>query len=163
MEINARLQVEHPVTEYLTGIDIVKWQLMIASGEEINFSQADVEMNGHAIEARVYAEDPETFVPSPGTISSLRLPGTDSQLRIDHALKENGNVPPYYDPLLAKVIAWGSERAEASNRLIEALADIQIEGIKTTIPVNLAILKRPEFLAGKIDTGFIDNILRNKF
>jgi acetyl-CoA carboxylase biotin carboxylase subunit len=161
MEINARLQVEHPVTEYLTGVDIVKWQLLIASGEEINFSQADVKMNGHAIEARVYAEDPETFVPSPGTITSLSLPETDSQLRIDHALKENGSVPPFYDPLLAKVIAWGTERSEATNRLIEALADFQIEGIKTTIPVNLAILKRPEFLAGNIDTGFIDNILRN--
>jgi acetyl-CoA carboxylase biotin carboxylase subunit len=161
MEINARLQVEHPVTEYLTGLDIVKWQLMIASGEKLNFSQADVKMNGHAIEARVYAEDPETFVPSPGTITSLRLPETGSRLRIDHALKENGSVPPFYDPLLAKVIAWGSERAEASNRLIEALADFKIEGIKTTIPLNLAILKRPEYLAGNIDTGFIDNILRN--
>ncbi len=161
MEINARLQVEHPVTEYLSGVDIVKWQLLIASGEEISFSQADVKMNGHAIEARVYAEDPETFVPSPGTITSLRLPETDSRLRIDHALKENGSVPPFYDPLLAKVIAWGSERAEATNRLIEALADFKIEGIKTTIPLNLAILKRPEYLAGNIDTGFIDNILRN--
>lgn len=161
MEINARLQVEHPVTEYLTGLDIVKWQLMIASGEKLNFSQADVKMNGHAIEARVYAEDPETFVPSPGTITGLRLPETDSRLRIDHALQENGSVPPFYDPLIAKVIAWGSERAEASNRLIEALADFKIEGIKTTIPLNLAILKRPEFLAGDIDTGFIDNILRN--
>jgi len=161
MEINARLQVEHPVTEYLTGVDIVKWQLLIASDEEINFSQADVKMDGHAIEARVYAEDPETFVPSPGTITRLRLPETGTHLRIDHALKENGSVPPFYDPLLAKVIAWGSERAEACNRLIEALADFQIEGIKTTIPVNLAILKRPEYLAGQIDTGFIDNILRN--
>jgi acetyl-CoA carboxylase biotin carboxylase subunit len=161
MEINARLQVEHPVTEYLSGVDIVKWQLLIASGEKINFSQDDVRMNGHAIEARVYAEDPETFVPSPGTITSLKLPETDSRLRIDHALKENGSVPPFYDPLLAKVIAWGSERAEATNRLIEALADFKIEGIKTTIPLNLAILKRPEYLAGNIDTGFIDNILRN--
>ena len=153
--------MEHPVTEYLTGIDIVKWQLLIASGEEINFSQADVQMNGHAIEARIYAEDPETFVPSPGTITRLRLPETGSQLRIDHALKENGAVPPFYDPLLAKVIAWGSERAEACKRLIESLADFKIEGIKTTIPVNLAILERPEYLAGQIDTGFIDNILRS--
>lgn len=162
MEINARLQVEHPVTEYLTGIDIVKWQLLIAAGEALNFSQADVKMNGHAIEARVYAEDPETFVPSPGIITSLRLPETDTQLRIDHALKENGNVPPFYDPLLAKVIAWGPGRAEASQRLVEALTDFKIEGIKSTIPVNLAILKRPEYLAGNIDTGFIDHILRNK-
>ncbi|CAB1076010.1 Biotin carboxylase of acetyl-CoA carboxylase (EC [Olavius algarvensis Delta 1 endosymbiont] len=159
MEINARLQVEHPVTEYLTGVDIVKWQLMIASGDKLDFSQADVQMNGHAIEARVYAEDPETFVPSPGTITGLRLPETDSRLRIDHALKENGSVPPFYDPLLAKVIAWGPERAAACNRLIDALADFRIDGIKTTIPVNLGILKRPEYLAGDIDTGFIDNIL----
>jgi acetyl-CoA carboxylase biotin carboxylase subunit len=162
MEINARLQVEHPVTEYLTGIDIVKWQLLIASGEEIDFSQADVKMNGHAIEARIYAEDPETFVPSPGTITSLKLPETGRQLRIDHALQENGIVPPFYDPLLAKVIAWGRGRAEASNRLIEALADFKIEGIKSTIPINLAILQRPEYHAGNFDTGFIDNILRGK-
>ena len=157
MEINARLQVEHPVTEYLTGIDIVKWQFLIASGTQLGFSQQDVEFNGHAIEARVYAEDPETFIPSPGTITALNFPLQDAKIRIDHALKENMSVPPYYDPMLAKVIAWGTERSKALNRLSRALSEFQIEGVKTTIPLNLKILQSTEFQNGTIDTNFIDN------
>ena len=156
MEINARLQVEHPVTEYLTGLDIVKWQLMIASGAELDFSQQDVQFNGHAVEARVYAEDPQTFIPSPGTITKLSFPEEDPKIRIDHALKVNTAVPPYYDPLLAKVIAWGTERSSASNRLSVALTEFQIEGVKTTIPLNLKILASTQFRDGKIDTNFID-------
>lgn len=159
MEVNARLQVEHPVTEYLTGIDIVKWQLLIASGTQLDFTQHDVQFNGHAIEARVYAEDPETFIPSPGTITTLRFPGQDTKVRIDHALKENTTVPPYYDPLLAKVIAWGTTRNTASKRLSKALSEFQIEGVKTTTPLNLKILNSPEFQNGNIDTNFIDNSL----
>jgi len=159
MEINARLQVEHPVTEYLTGIDIVRWQLLIASGMELEFTQQDVQFNGHAIEARVYAEDPETFIPSPGTITGLTFPGQDPKIRIDHALKENATVPPYYDPLLAKVIAWGTERSRALNRLSKALTEFQIEGVKTTIPVNLKILGSQDYQNGNIDTNFIDNSL----
>ena len=157
MEINARLQVEHPVTEYLTGIDIVKWQLLIASGAQLDFSQQAVQFNGHAIEARVYAEDPETFIPSPGTITALAYPKEDAKIRIDHALKENMSVPPYYDPMLAKVIAWGKDRANALIRLREALSEFQIEGVKTTIPLDLKILKSSEFQNGTIDTNFIDN------
>jgi acetyl-CoA carboxylase biotin carboxylase subunit len=159
MEINARLQVEHPVTEYLTGIDIVQRQLAIASGETLDFSQQDVAFNGHAIEARVYAEDPETFIPSPGTITQLTLPGRDPYVRIDHALKENAVVPPYYDPMLAKVIAWGKDRASACDRLHRALSEFQVEGVKTTTPLNLKILEHPVFRQGDIDTGFIDNVL----
>ena len=159
MEINARLQVEHPVTEFLTGIDIVKWQLLIASGMELGFTQQDVQFNGHAIEARVYAEDPETFIPSPGTIKGLKFPGEHPKIRIDHALKENTAVPPYYDPLLAKVIAWGTDRSKASSRLSKALTEFQIDGVKTTIPVNLKILSREEYQSGNLDTNFIDNLL----
>ena len=157
MEINARLQVEHPVTEYLTGIDIVKWQLLIASGVQLDFSQQAVQFNGHAIEARVYAEDPETFIPSPGTITALTFPKEDAKVRIDHALKENISVPPYYDPMLAKVIAWGADRANALINLRRALSEFQIEGVKTTIPLNLKILQSSEFHNGTIDTNFIDN------
>jgi len=157
MEINARLQVEHPVTEYLTGIDIVKWQLLIASGAQLDFSQQAVQFKGHAIEARVYAEDPETFIPSPGTITELKFPLQDAKIRIDHALKKNTSVPPYYDPMLAKVIAWGTDRVKATNRLNKALSEFQIEGVKTTIPLNLRILQSPEFQNGTIDTNFIDN------
>lgn len=157
MEINARLQVEHPVTEYLTSIDIVKWQLLIASGVQLDFSQQAVQFNGHAIEARVYAEDPETFIPSPGTITTLTFPKEDAKIRIDHALKENISVPPYYDPMLAKVIAWGADRTNALIRLRSALSEFQIEGVKTTIPLNLKILQSSEFHNGTIDTNFIDN------
>jgi acetyl-CoA carboxylase biotin carboxylase subunit len=159
MEINARLQVEHPVTEYLTGIDIVQRQLAIASGEALDVAQQEVKFKGHAIEARVYAEDPETFIPSPGTITQLTLPAGDPHLRIDHALEENATVPPYYDPLLAKVIAWGEDRTSACDRLCQALSEFRVEGVKTTAPVNLKILQHPAFRQGEIDTGFIDKLL----
>jgi acetyl-CoA carboxylase, biotin carboxylase subunit len=159
MEINARLQVEHPVSEYLTGIDIVRWQLAIASGETLDFSQQEVTFSGHAIEARVYAEDPETFIPSPGTITRLELPAPDPHLRIDHALQESATVPPFYDPLLAKVITWGEDRLSACDRLCRALAGFQIEGVKTTTALNLKILDHPAFRQGDIDTGFIANLL----
>ena len=159
MEINARLQVEHPVTEYLTGIDIVKQQLSIASGEALGLAQKDVRFNGHAIEARVYAEDPETFIPSPGRISALTFPAQDPKVRIDHALKVDTSVPPYYDPLLAKVIAWGDDRSLAVSRLTQALSDFRIEGVKTSTPLNLKILNSPEFQEGNIDTNFIDTSL----
>ncbi len=159
MEINARLQVEHPVTEYLTGVDIVKWQILIASKKILDFTQQNVQFDGHAIEARVYAEDPETFIPSPGTITDLEFPEQDPKIRIDHALKANAVVPPYYDPMLAKVIAWDSDRKSASKRLVKALTEFKIKGIKTTIPTNLKILKSVEYQEGNIDTSFIDNSL----
>jgi len=159
MEINARLQVEHPVSEMLTGIDIVKSQLEIASGEKLGLGQEEVEMKGHAIEARVYAEDPVSFQPSPGPLKKLRLPEETKSLRIDHALEQGGTVPPYYDPLLAKVIGWGPTRPESATRLIEALNDFHVEGIKTTIPLNLMILKNRNFVDGNYDTGFIEELL----
>ncbi len=159
MEVNARLQVEHPVTEFLTGIDIVERQLRIASGERLELQQADVRLRGHAIEARIYAEDPLTFCPSPGTISSLRFPATDpAYLRIDHAMEAGAAVPPYYDPLLAKVIAWGETRRDAVDKLVRALSEFHVEGIKTTIPANLLILSSPKYLDGDLDTGFIDDL-----
>lgn len=155
MEVNARLQVEHGVSEMLTDIDIVKSQLEIASGEKLAFKQEDVRLHGHAIEARVYAEDPETFLPSPGRITRLILPNGGDHVRIDHALEENGSVPPYYDPLLAKVIAWGADRDESRNRLTGALNQFRIEGIKTTIAVNVKILDHPKFAKGDFTTAFI--------
>lgn len=159
MEVNARLQVEHPVTELITGVDIVKKQIAIAAGEEIGFSQEEVEFVGHAIEARVYAEDPVTFCPSPGKIEKLELPYANGvKLRVDHAIKEGVTVPPYYDPLLAKVIAWGEGRREAIENLKKALASFKVEGIKTTIPVNLAILSSQMFAAGELSTGFIETM-----
>lgn len=155
MEVNARLQVEHGVSEMLTDSDVVKCQLEIASGEPLRFRQEDVVMQGHAIEARIYAEDPNTFLPSPGKITELRLPDRGAHLRVDHALQGNSSVPPYYDPLLAKVIAWGQDRTEARNRLVNALLQFRIEGIKTTIPTNLKILKHPKFEQGDFTTAFL--------
>jgi len=159
MEINARLQVEHPVTELLTGVDIVKTQLQIASGEKLALKQDQVSVKGHAIEARVYAEDPVSFQPSPGTIKRLVLPGEKETLRIDHALEEGGVVPPYYDPLLAKVITWAPSRTEAIAALVEALEGFHIEGLATTISLNLSILKNKHFSEGKYHTGFIEDLL----
>lgn len=155
MEVNARLQVEHPVSEFLTGVDIVRQQLEVAMGGELPWSQDEINTQGHAIEARIYAEDPETFYPSPGVISRIVLPPTSERLRVDHALADGCTVPPYYDPMLAKVIAYDETRAKAIARLIEALKAFEVVGVKTTIPVNLRILEHPSFLAGEMDTSFI--------
>jgi acetyl-CoA carboxylase biotin carboxylase subunit len=163
MEVNARLQVEHPVTELVTGVDIVKSQLKIASGEKLNVEQEEINLRGHAIEARVYAEDPLSFVPSPGKIEKLIFPSANGRfLRIDHALKEGLSVPPYYDPMLAKVIAWGSTREEAIRRLREALAGFHIEGVKTIIPLNLMVLENNSFVSGQFYTGFVRELLAAK-
>ncbi|SFG01542.1 acetyl-CoA carboxylase, biotin carboxylase subunit [Desulfotomaculum arcticum] len=159
MEINARLQVEHPVTEFVTGLDIVQCQLAIASGEQLKVRQSDIQLSGHAVEARVYAEDPVTFFPSPGSIAKLHFPPMDDgRLRIDHALEEGGVVPPYYDPLLAKVIAWGSNRSESIQRLKDALSEFVIAGVKTTVPANLAIISSASYLAGTFNTSFIEEM-----
>jgi acetyl-CoA carboxylase biotin carboxylase subunit len=159
MEVNARLQVEHPVSEFLTGIDIVEQQLKIASGEELDFRQEDVSLKGYSIEARVYAEDPVSFYPSPGTISKLRIPVADGRhLRVDHAIEEGCAVPPYYDPLLAKVISWAESRPEAIEHLRRALEEFVIEGVKTTISANLQILGTLEYRTGDLHTGFLQRL-----
>lgn len=159
MEVNARLQVEHPVTEFLTGIDIVKSQLGIASGEKLDLQQEEVKFQGHSIEARVYAEDPVSFAPSPGIIQRVRLPELDGKfLRIDHAIEDGSKVPPFYDPLLAKVISWGPNRLDAIQRLKKALEEFQIEGIQTTIPTNLLILNSSNYVKGNLHTGFIEGL-----
>jgi acetyl-CoA carboxylase biotin carboxylase subunit len=155
MEVNARLQVEHGVSELLTGIDIVRCQLEIASGSALAFRQEDVHLRGHAIEARIYAEDPVTFFPSPGRISTLKLPEVGHGLRVDHALGENCSVPPYYDPLLAKVISWSENRTSARERLIRGLREFVIEGVKSTIAANLRILSHPGFASGDFNTAFL--------
>lgn len=160
MEVNARLQVEHPVTEFITGIDIVKSQFEVAAGESLLLNQEDVKLQGHAIEARVCAEDPVTFAPSPGKISKLQFPDMDSRyLRIDHAIEESSTVMPYYDSLIAKVIAWDTDRPRAIDRLAEALAAFKVEGIKTTIPLNLQILASKEYRDGLFDTSLVEILL----
>jgi len=158
MEINARLQVEHAVTEFVTGIDIVDRQLAIASGENLNAKQEDVMINGHSIEARVYAENPITFLPSPGIVEQLQLPEENAFLRIDHALNKQIKITPYYDPLLAKVIVWGQSRNEAIDNMKAAFSVFSIKGVETTIPTNQEILDSSAFQDGKLDIHFMEDL-----
>jgi len=155
MEVNTRLQVEHPVTEMVTGIDIVKEQIRVAAGERLSFKQSEVTFTGHAIECRINAEDPVRFTPSPGTIDVFSLPGGPG-VRIDTAAHTDCVIPPYYDSMIAKVIAHGRDRNEAIARMRRALEMSVIEGIKTTIPLHLKILNDPDFQAGRLSTSFMD-------
>jgi len=155
IEVNARIQLEHPVTEMVTGVDLVKSQILIASGRRLReILPEKIEFRGHAIECRVNAEHPETFVPSPGKITGLNLPG-GAGIRVDTAAYQDGVIPPYYDSLVAKLIAHGGTREEAIARMLRALDMFVVEGIYTSIPLHRRILAHPEFRAGKIDTGFL--------
>ena len=155
MEANTRLQVEHPVTELVTGIDMVKEQIRIAAGERLSFRQGEVTFNGHSIECRVNAEDPETFVPSPGVIHVFSIGGGPG-IRVDTAAHSECTISPYYDSMIAKVISYGRDRQEAIVRMRRALEMSVVEGVKTTIPLHLKILSDPDFLAGRLSTGFMD-------
>jgi acetyl-CoA carboxylase biotin carboxylase subunit len=159
LEVNTRLQVEHPVTEMVTGLDLVKLQIRIAAGESLPFSQEHVKVSGHAIECRLYAEDPDNnFYPSPGKILSLRTPSGPG-IRLDDGVHEGFTVPTEYDPLLGKLIAWGHDRAEAIARLQRALAEFAVTGIKTNAGLFRGILRDPEFLRGEIFTRWLDERL----
>jgi acetyl-CoA carboxylase biotin carboxylase subunit len=156
LEANTRLQVEHPVTEMVTGLDLVKEQFRIAAGEPLRYGQEDVTIRGSAIECRIYAEDPfQNFVPSPGRILGLREPGGGG-VRIESGVYEGYEVPVHYDPLIAKLIAWGRDRLEAVHRMRRALMEYNIQGIKTTIPFHQRVMADPDFLRGEIDTTYID-------
>ncbi len=158
LEMNTRVQVEHPVTEMITGIDIVKEQIKIASGEKISFDQNDVKIFGHAIEARIYAENPfENFIPSYGKIKEFRQPGGFG-IRFESGIDRYSEVPIYYDPILAKLIAWGRNREEARIRLINALKEIIISGVVTNIPFNLILLKHEDFKENRFDTQYINRL-----
>jgi acetyl-CoA carboxylase biotin carboxylase subunit len=155
IEVNARIQVEHPVTEMVTGVDLVKSQILIAAGERLeSILRRPLQACGHAIECRINAEHPKTFAPSPGRITGLNLPGGVG-VRVDTAAYQDGEVPPYYDSLVAKLIAHGHDRAEAIARMRRALDMFVIEGIHTSIPLHKRLLEHPEFVAGRTDTGFL--------
>ena len=157
MEINSRLQVEHPVTELVTGIDIVKTQIQIAAANEIPFSQKDVKMKGCAIECRINSEDPtQNFAPTTGRIVFLSIPGGPG-IRVDTALQTGIEVSPYYDSLLAKLLAWGKNFDEARKRALVALDEFIISGTETTIPFHVAVLRNEQFARGNFDTGFLEN------
>ncbi len=158
MEMNTRIQVEHPVTEWVTDIDLVKEQIRIAAGEKLSFKQEDVKFSGHAIEVRINAEDPDrNFAPSPGKITFLHLPGGPG-IRVDSAIYHGYEIPPNYDSLLAKLIARGRDRNEAIARMKRALSEFIIEGVKTTIPLFNTILEHPDFVKGDIDTRFLERL-----
>jgi len=162
LEMNTRLQVEHPVTEMVTGFDLVKEQIRVAAGEKLGFSQKDVAMNGCAIECRVYAEDPENnFFPSPGTIRLLQTPAGPG-IRDDSGVYEGWTVPIDYDPLISKLVAWGPTRNAAMDRMQRALREYRVEGIKTNLNFFMEVLTDSEFRVGKFDTGFIEKWLSNR-
>jgi len=158
LEVNARLQVEHAVTEMVTGVDIVKTQIGLAAGERLSLQQADVSLSGHALECRINAEHPETFASSPGAIRALTLPGGPG-IRVDTAARVNEMVSPFYDSLLAKVIAQGRDRAEAISRMRRALDMTIIEGVETTLGLHRRLLRDAEFLEGRATTATVDRLV----
>jgi acetyl-CoA carboxylase biotin carboxylase subunit len=158
MEANTRLQVEHPVTEMVTGVDIVKEQIRIAAGERLGFKQSEITFTGHSIECRVNAEDPETFVPSPGLIHAFSVPGGPG-VRVETFVHSDCTVSPYYDSMIAKIIVHGRDRQEAIARMKRTLEMTVIEGIKTSIPLHLRILADADFIAGKLSTSFMERLL----
>ncbi len=157
IEMNTRIQVEHPVTEFVTGADLIKAQIRIAAGEKLDDAVGEIHFSGHAIECRINAEDPETFVPSAGRITTFQAPG-GTGVRVDSAAYADAVIPPYYDSMIAKLIVKGRDRAEAIGRMKRALEMFVIEGIKTSIPLHRRILADPDFAAGRFDTHFIERM-----
>jgi acetyl-CoA carboxylase, biotin carboxylase subunit len=159
IEMNTRIQVEHPVTEMLTGVDLVKEQILVAAGEPLSIRQEDVPFVGHAIEFRINAEDPENdFMPSPGEVAALEVPGGPG-VRVDSAVYGGYTIPPFYDSLVGKLVVWGLTREEAISRARRALLEYRLEGIKTTIPLHLRLLDDKGFVSGDYDTGYLERLL----
>lgn len=163
MEMNTRIQVEHPVTEQITGIDLIKEQIRVAAGEKLGYTQKDIQFKGHAIECRVNAEDPSRgFAPSPGLVELFVPPG-GMGVRIDSHVYSGYKIPPYYDSMVGKLIIYGKDREEALARCKRALDEFIIEGIKTTVPFAHHIVSNPDFAAGKYNTGFIEKLMQEGF
>lgn len=163
LEMNTRLQVEHPVTEEITGLDLVEWQVRVAKGERLPKLQDELEINGHAVEIRVYAEDTlNGFTPDIGTLSRYRIP-SGKNVRVDDAFLEGMEIPIYYDPMIAKLVVWGKTREEAMDRAIEAIDNYQISGVKTTLDFGKFVLKHPAFRSGDFDTNFIKHYFQDPY
>jgi acetyl-CoA carboxylase biotin carboxylase subunit len=159
IEMNTRLQVEHPVTEMVTGLDIVEQQIRVALGEPLTLRQSDVTERGHAFECRINAEDPETFAPSPGVITAWHMPGGPG-VRIDSHAGAGYRVPPHYDSMIAKLIVHGDTREIALRRLVLALDEMNIEGIKTNLPLHRAFVRDPQFITGGVDIHYLESWLK---
>ncbi len=161
IEMNTRIQVEHPITEMLTGVDLIKEQLRVASGEPLSIRQDEVAMNGCAMEFRINAEDPDNdFMPSPGEVSALEVPGGPG-VRVDSAVYSGYVIPPFYDSMIGKLVVWGLTREEAIGRAQRALREYRLEGVKSTIPLHLRLLDEEAFASGKYDTGYLENLLES--
>jgi acetyl-CoA carboxylase biotin carboxylase subunit len=160
MEVNTRIQVEHAITEMVTGLDLIKEQIRLADGQSLSVKQQDIKLNGHSLECRINAEDPEKFTPSPGMITRYNAPGGFG-VRVDSAMESNMMVAPFYDSLIAKVITHGRDRQESIARMRRALDEFAIEGIKTTIPLHKRILGDPDFQKGHVSTTFLERFLAN--
>jgi propionyl-CoA carboxylase alpha chain len=161
LEMNTRLQVEHPVTEEITGLDLVEWQIRVARGERLPKLQDELQINGHAIEVRVYAEDTiNGFTPDIGTLKRYRIP-SGRHIRVDDAFEEGMEIPIYYDPMIAKLVVWGKTREEAIERCITAIDNYQISGVKTTLDFGKFVLKHPAFRSGNFDTNFVKDHFSN--
>ena len=160
MEVNARIQVEHPITEMITGIDLIKEQIRIAAGLSLAFRQQDIKLTGHSFECRINAEDPEKFTPCPGLITRYRPPGGIG-VRVDSVMESNSMVVPHYDSMIAKLITHGRDREESMARMRRALDEFVIEGIKTTLPLHRRIFTDAEFMKGRVSTTFLDRLLAN--
>ena len=159
MEMNTRVQVEHPVTEFVTGVDIVKEQIRIAAGQELSVTQDDIKITGHAIECRINAENPKfNFAPSPGKITDLYLPSGGVGLRVDSAVYNGYTIPPYYDSMVAKLIVWAKNRDEAIQKMQSALGEVIIEGIDTNVDYLYELLNNPVYQSGEFNVNFIDTI-----
>jgi acetyl-CoA carboxylase biotin carboxylase subunit len=158
MEVNTRIQVEHAITEMVTGIDLIKEQIRLADGQSLSFKQQDIKLNGHSLECRINAEDPERFTPCPGMITKYSAPGGFG-VRVDSAMEPNMMVVPFYDSMIAKVITHGRDRQESIVRMRRALDEFVIEGIKTTIPLHKRILNDPDFQKGHVSTTFLERFL----
>jgi acetyl-CoA carboxylase biotin carboxylase subunit len=158
MEVNTRIQVEHAVTEMVTGIDLIKEQIRIAAGQPLSFKQKDIQLLGHAIECRINAEDPDRLTPSPGTVTKFCVPGGPG-IRVDTAMDTTGVVSPFYDSMIAKLIAYGRDRPEALARMRRGLDEFVIEGIHSNIPLHRRILDNPDFQKGPVSTRFLDRLL----
>jgi acetyl-CoA carboxylase biotin carboxylase subunit len=163
LEMNTRLQVEHPITEMVTGIDLVQWQIRIAGGERLTINPDTViAPRGHAIECRIYAEDADAaFMPSPGHIDALRVPSGPG-IRDDSGAEAGGDVPIFYDPLISKLVAWGADRAQAIARMRRALREYDVIGIKTSIPFFRWMLEQPDFIEARFHTAYLDEVLRTR-
>ncbi len=156
MEMNTRVQVEHPVTEFVSGVDIVKEQIRIAAGQELSVTQDDIEIKGHAIECRINAENPKfNFAPSPGKISNLYLPSGGVGLRVDSAVYPGYTIPPYYDSMIAKIIVHGENRFEALMKMQRALYELEIDGVVTNADFQLDLISDRSVIAGDYDTSFL--------